>query len=149
MPSRPHLVLAALSSAAALAGLLAGCSSDVTTPRVERSLGPTFANLYVQQQTLLGHTGLTAATVAPRPTCSRTNPAAHNKGAGTDWICQVSWTGPDHKPLKGKFELTIHPNGCYEAGGPTKVIGPVTIRAADGKDVTNPVFEFDGCFDTT
>ncbi|WP_041259388.1 hypothetical protein [Pseudofrankia inefficax] len=53
------------------------------------------------------------------------------------------------KATTGKFELTIHPNGCYEAGGPTKVVGPITIRAANGTNVTNPVFDFDACFDTT
>ena len=73
----------------------------------------------------------------------------HNKGAGTDWICKVTWTDIHRKATNGKFELTIHPNGCYEAGGPTKIIGPVTIRAANGKNVTSPVFEFDACFDTT
>jgi hypothetical protein len=146
---RARAGLIATGCATALATLLTGCSSDVTRTRVEHSIGPTFANLYVQQQSLLGHPGLAATAVAPRSTCQRTNPAAHDTGAGSDWVCQLSWLDPRQKAENGKFELTIHPNGCYEAGGPTKVIGPVTIRAADGRDVTNPVFEFDACFDTT
>lgn len=118
-------------------------------PRVETSLGPVFANLYVQQQALLGHPGLTPAAVAARPTCHRTTPGSHDKGAGSDWICQVGWTDGTGKTQSGKFELQVRSNGCYQAGGPSKVVGPVMIRSVVGKQVINPVFEFDGCFDTT
>jgi len=34
-------------------------------------------------------------------------------------------------------------------GGPSKLVGPITIQTANGKTVTNPAFEFDACFDTT
>ncbi len=47
----------------------------------------------------------------------------------------------------GKFELQAKSNTCWTAGGPSKLIGLVTITDTTGKDVTNPVFEFDGCFD--
>ncbi len=139
-------IIAALT--AALTAALVGCSADVTRPRVETSLGPVFANLYVQQQALLGHPGLTPAAVA-RPTCHRTTPGSHDKGAGSDWICQVGWTDGTGKTQSGKFELQVRSNGCYQAGGPSKIVGPVMIRSVVGKQVINPVFEFDGCFDTT
>lgn len=146
---RARALAVAAAAAAALVPLLAGCGADVTRARVEQSIGPTFANLYVQQQALLGRPGLAAAAVAPRSACHRTNPIAHDTGAGSDWVCQLTWSDAGRRPRTGKFELIIHPGGCYEAGGPTKVIGPLTIRAASGKTVTNPVFEFDACFDTT
>jgi hypothetical protein len=47
----------------------------------------------------------------------------------------------------GKFELNVHSNGCYTASGPSKLTGFLTITDSKGNDVTNPVFEFDGCFD--
>jgi hypothetical protein len=47
----------------------------------------------------------------------------------------------------GKFELNVHSNDCYTAGGPSKLVGLITITDTHGKDVDNPVFEFDSCFD--
>jgi len=47
----------------------------------------------------------------------------------------------------GKFELNVHSNDCYTAGGPTKLTGYLTMTDVKGREVTNPVFEFDGCFD--
>ncbi|WP_283097901.1 hypothetical protein [Frankia sp. AgB32] len=150
-PSSGRLLRAAAAAGAvtALTAALAGCATDVTRPRVEGSLGPVFANLYVHQQTLLGHPGLTPAAVAARPTCHRTTPGSHDKGAGSDWICQVGWTDGTGRPQNGKFELQVRSNGCYQAGGPSKIVGPIMIRDTAGTSVINPVFEFDGCFDTT
>ncbi|WP_261576135.1 hypothetical protein [Frankia gtarii] len=153
-PARGRLVrrarLAGVAvTAAVLTATLVGCSADVTRPRVEGSLGPVFANLYVQQQALLGHPGLTPATVAARPTCHRTTPGSHDTGAGSDWICQVGWSDGTGKSQNGKFELQVRSNGCYQAGGPSRIVGPIMIRDVAGKSVINPVFEFDGCFDTT
>ncbi|SBW27959.1 hypothetical protein FDG2_5481 [Candidatus Protofrankia californiensis] len=147
-PTAGRLLRAAVA-ATALTAALAGCATDVTRPRVEGSLGPVFANLYVQQQTLLGHPGLTPAAVAATPSCHRSTPGSQDKGAGSDWVCQVGWTDAAGKTQDGKFELQVRSNGCYQAGGPSKIVGPLTIRTATGRDVVNPVFEFDGCFDTT
>ncbi len=46
----------------------------------------------------------------------------------------------------GKFELNVHSNDCYTAGGPSKLTGYPTITDTRA-DVNNPLFEFDGCFD--
>jgi hypothetical protein len=43
--------------------------------------------------------------------------------------------------------MNVHSNDCYTAGGPSKLVGLLTITDAHGNDVPNPVFEFDGCFD--
>ncbi|WP_261562428.1 hypothetical protein [Frankia tisae] len=148
-PGRLVRAAVAVSAATALTAALAGCATDVTRPRVEGSIGPVFANLYVQQQALLGHPGLTPTAVATKPTCHRTTPGSHDKGAGSDWICQVGWTDGTGKHQNGKFELQVRSNGCYQAGGPTKIVGPLMIQTSTDKQVINPVFEFDGCFDTT
>jgi hypothetical protein len=71
-------------------------------------------------------------------------------GPGSNWNCLVSWTDP-HVPMPpegyGKFELDVHSNGCYTAGGPSKLVGFQTLTDARGREATNPVYEFDGCFD--
>ncbi|WP_018505495.1 hypothetical protein [Parafrankia discariae] len=148
-PGRLLRAAVAAGAATVLTAALAGCGTDVTRPRVEGSIGPVFSNLYVQQQTLLGHPGLTASAVAATPTCHRNTPGTHDKGAGSDWICMVGWTDGTGKAQNGKFELQVRSNGCYQAGGPTKIVGPLMIRTTTGSTVVNPVFEFDGCFDTT
>jgi hypothetical protein len=144
----PRAVLAA-GAATALAAALGGCAPDITQPRVEGSLGSVFAHLYVHQQALLGHPGLTPATVGANATCHRNTPGTHNTGAGSDWICQVRWTDSAGQKQDGTFELQVRANGCYQATGPARIVGPLTIHASTGKDIINPVSEFDGCFDTT
>ena len=42
-------------------------------------------------------------------------------GPGGDWVCLMSWTDPQ-VPMPpegyGKFELNVHSNDCFTAGGP-------------------------------
>ncbi|MCW3038301.1 MAG: hypothetical protein JWM31_206 [Solirubrobacterales bacterium] len=148
---RRPLTRAAVLLAAALAvvGLSACGGSDITRARLERSLPQTFANLYVQQAKLLGHQGITVRSLHPRASCDKGGPKKPDTGPGADWICQMSWQDPN-VPLPdgfGKFELNVHSNDCYTAGGPSKLVGLITIADTHGTDVDNPVFEFDGCFD--
>jgi hypothetical protein len=62
----------------------------------------------------------------------------------------MSWNDPN-VPMPsegyGKFELSVHSNDCFTAAGPSKLVGFLDITDTKGHDVTNPVFEFDGCFD--
>jgi hypothetical protein len=134
---------------AALAALASGGQSDVTKARLERSLPATFANVYIQQAALLGHKGITVQSLHPTASCDKGGPNVPDHGPGADWICLMAWTDPN-VPLpdgNAKFELNVHSNDCYTAGGPSKYVGQLTITDAHGKDVTNPAFEFDGCFD--
>jgi hypothetical protein len=136
--------VAALTSVA----LLASCgTTDITRSRVENALAPTFANLYVQQAVILGHPGVTIASTAASATCDRGGPNVADKGPGADWICMIHFTDDTHTAQDGKFELQIKSNSCYTAGGPSKLVGLITITDTHGNDVPNPVFEFDGCFD--
>ena len=139
-----------VATAAVLIGvvLLAGCgTTDITKTRVENALTPTFANLYVQQAVILGHNGVTLASTAASATCDRGGPKVADIGPGADWICMIHFTDDTHTPQDGKFELQVKANSCYTAGGPSKLVGLVTITDTSGHDVPNPVFEFDGCFD--
>src|SRR4051794_7764744 len=129
--------------------LVARSHTTVTQARIERALPPTFAHLYVQQAELLGHQGVTVQTLHARAQCDKGGAKVPDQGPGNNWICLMSWHDPniDQTVLPGKFEVNIHSNDCYTAGGPSKIIGLATITDKHGNDASNPVFEFDGCFD--
>ena len=127
-----------------------GGGSSITQARLERSLPTEFANLYAQQANLLGHKGVTPASLHATAMCDKGGAAEANVGPGSNWNCLVSWNDPNN-PMPpegyGKFELDVHSNGCYTAGGPSKLVGFQTITDREGDEVNNPVYEFDGCFD--
>ena len=141
-----RLVAVAVPLASVVA--LAGCGgSDVTRARLEASLAPTFANLYVQQAAILGKPGVTVASTAAHAWCDKGGPKVADHGPGADWICVIDFVDATRTEQAGKFELQVKSNSCYTAGGPSKLVGLVTITDTHGHDVPNPVFEFDGCFD--
>lgn len=141
------LVTVVLLGTAVIAG---GGDSSVTRARLERSLPTTFANLYVEQARILGRNDLTPASLHARAMCDKHGPDVPDVGPGGDWVCLMGWTDPQ-MPLPpegyGKFELNVHSNDCYTVSGPSKLTGFLTITDPQGREVTNPVFEFDGCFD--
>ncbi|HCB05379.1 MAG TPA: hypothetical protein PLZ93_03605 [Nocardioides sp.] len=146
-------VVAALAVVVAVSGaVLAGTGggSSVTRARLERSLPTEFARLYADQAGLLGHRGVTPASLQARAMCDKGGAVEPDVGPGSNWICLVSWTDPN-VPMPpegyGKFEVDVHSNGCFTAGGPSKLVGFQTITDRRGREVTNPVYEFDGCFD--
>jgi hypothetical protein len=132
---------------AAAATLTAFGSNDVTRSRIERSLAPTFANLYVQRSAILGETGVTVAGVAASASCDRGGPKVPDVGPGADWICMVTFHDDKNQVQNGKFELQVKADCTYVAGGPSKLVGLATLTNQAGKDVPNPAFEFDGGFD--
>jgi len=135
-------------SGAVVAG--SGGGSSVTRARLERALPVEFANLYADQAKLLGHTGVTPESLNAKAMCDKGGAVEADVGPGSNWNCLVSWTDPNNPmPLEGygKFELDVHSNGCYTAGGPSKLVGYQTITDSKGDEVPNPVYEFDGCFD--
>jgi hypothetical protein len=132
---------------AVVAGLVAAGHPDVTRTRLERSLTPVYTNLYLQQAKILGHRDVTAKSLDAKATCDRGGPKVADTGAGSDWICHILFTDADGKAQDGKFELAAKSNGCYVATGPSRINGPVIITDTKGRDVLNPVFEFDACYD--
>jgi hypothetical protein len=142
-------VVALAAAAAASAGLVGCGGSDVTRARLERSLPVVFSRLYVQQAQLLGHKGITVQNLHAKAQCDKGGPNVADVGPGSNWICQMTWHDPNVPAdnLPGKFEMNVHSNRCYTAGGPSKVVGTFTITDTKGNDVDNPVFEFDACFD--
>jgi hypothetical protein len=147
----PHRLLTrglAVGVAITTAWSLAACGSvDVTKARLEQSLAPTFANLYVQRARILGEPGITVASTAASADCDRGGPKVADVGPGADWICMVAFHDDHGQDQVGKFELHVLADSTYVAGGPSKLIGLAVITDKDGKDVPNPVFEFDAGFD--
>jgi hypothetical protein len=148
-------ILAVLLAVAVLGGVAAvaaagGGGSTVTRARLERSLPDVFSNLYVQQAHLLGHSGVTPKNLHAKAMCDKHGPDVADVGPGGDWICLMSWTDsnvPMPSEGYGKFELNVHSNDCYTAAGPSKLTGFLNLTDRHGREVANPVFEFDGCFD--
>ena len=140
-------ILATGLAIAAAATLTAFGSNDVTKTRIERSLAPTFANLYVQRSLILGETGVTTAGVTATASCDRGGPKVPDVGPGADWICMVTYHDDHNQVQNGKFELQVKADCTYVAGGPSKLVGLATITNTAGKDAPNPAFEFDGAFD--
>lgn len=141
------VVIGGLGAAAVATG---GDSSTVTRARLERSLPVVFSNRYADQAALLGHAGVTPASVHATAMCDKHGPDVADVGPGGDWICLMGWSDPN-VPMPpegyGKFELNVHSNDCYTVSGPSKLTGFLTLTDANGDEVNNPVFEFDGCFD--
>ena len=147
------IVLSALVAVLALGSAVVatgGDGSSITRPRLERSLPATFSHLYVQQARMLGRPGITAASLHAKAMCDKAGAKRPDAGPGSDWVCLMSWHDPQNPmPTEGygKFELNVHSNDCYTAGGPSKLTGFLTLTDKAGKEVTNPLFEFDSCFD--
>ncbi|MEO8075973.1 MAG: hypothetical protein ABI818_06550 [Acidobacteriota bacterium] len=136
------VLVLALSSAAALSG----CgSSPITAARIEHAVAPTFANLVQTQVTWMGLPPLVASEVAATATCRR--PGGEGAGSG-DWVCKVIWKGPDGRSIRDSYDVLVGTDGCYTATVGSETLGGPTLRTADGRDVRNLLYAFDGCFDT-
>jgi uncharacterized protein YndB with AHSA1/START domain len=144
------LLVVVVAAAGAVVAAGGGDRSSVTRARLERSLPTVFANRYVALTRLQGRDDVTPASLDPKAMCDKHGPDVADVGPGGDWTCLMSWTDPE-VPMPpegyGKFEMNVHADGCYTAGGPSKLVGFLTVTDQQGDDVDNPVFEFDGCFD--
>ena len=136
-------------SGAVVAGPGGGSSRHPGPPRalVARRRSPTSTPT---RPSSLGHKDVTPASLHAQAMCDKGGAVEADIGPGSNWNCLVSWTDPN-VPMPpegyGKFELDVHSNGCYTAGGPSKLVGFQTITDTEGDEVNNPVYEFDGCFD--
>ncbi len=121
------------------ATILAGCASNpVTAARLQGDLGPTFRNMYVLQQHLLGNDGVTTRADVSRAACTKSGP-------DDDWLCVVHWPAPSGLVDSLTYDVRVQPGGCYTAQGPAGTIGQPTLHASDGTEEPNPLYEFDGC----
>jgi hypothetical protein len=152
------IVIGALA-ALLLAGPAAFAGTDITRARLETSLASTFVNMYnLQQHLQVGTSVLPPADPTaisdsllfdPAPHCTKGGKDVTAGGAGPDWACQVLWPSPANETLvRIDYEVIVQPNGCYTAQGPSNLVGQQKMLGADGQTHTNPLYEFDSCFDT-
>lgn len=161
LPRKVARRIAAGVIAAATAGGLAGCGqSPITGARVAAAVGPTFSNLYLLQQDQRGHP-TTAAAMRTRATCARGGGSmaavsgagsSTGRGAGDDWACTIIFQvrGPQI-PEAATYALHVRTDGCYRADGdgPADLNGAPTLVDTTGTTVINPLWQFDGCLDTS
>ena len=146
VPSIVIIVLAVLTALIALGAVVSRSSSvDITRPRLERDVAHSYANQYVEQQRLLGK-----RASAPHATakCTKGGPTVADQGPGKDWVCAVSWTSTDTSDRgESRYEVGARTEACYTATDPKLTASHQFVRAqATGKDVDNPLYQFDGCF---
>ena len=133
-------------AAGVAAGVLSGCAGDpVTAERLQGELGPTFRNMYVLRQHQLGDDGVTTRADVSRASCTKGAPGSPQRGPGDDWVCVVHWPAPSGLVDSLTYDVHVQPGGCYTAQGPAATVGGQTLRAGDGAEEPNPLYEFDGC----
>ena len=141
-------------AAAALALLATGCgsSSNLTPGRLQASLGSTFANLYVLQQSEMGNPPVKAASLDSHASCQKGGTVDVTQSGSGVWLCQITYlvAGPGY-PVIAKYNVNVQTDGCYAADGdgPASVNGSPTITGPGYKQLVNPLSLIDGCFDTT
>ncbi len=86
-------------------------------------------------------TGLTAAA-----SCRRNDKTSASQGTGDDWTCQLLL----HLGIGATYtyEVNAKADGCYSAQGSPSAVGGRILSTVQGPDRVNPLFAFDGCFDT-
>jgi hypothetical protein len=134
------VALAAIGLTAAACG-----PYDITAPRLDTAVRQTFTHLYAYQQTLLGTTATARDVVA---TCTKAGGGAQ-VGAGDGWSCTVTYVPASGRIESVTYDMSLQADGCFQAQGPPGVVGTATEQAVTGRTVVNPLFAFEGCFDTT
>jgi ABC-2 type transport system permease protein len=138
-------ILVALVGVAVLAVASMLDRTWITSDRLQASVGATFKNLVVVQQTMLDRTAKTGS-FGVFPFCKRERViGGPSRGSGDDWICALNVNGSQLGQVSVTYSVIVRPNGCYTAEGPDSVVGPLHIRDAQGRTVINPLFAFDGC----
>ena len=129
-----------------------GCGSKgVTAKKLENAVAPTFANLIHVQEATLGGAPVEAPSLRASASCQKVVPGSDPQGGGS-WRCTITWFIPGHPaPVRDTYDLAVTMDGCYTAtadGAEAHVGGP-TLKSLSGTTVTNLLYAFDGCFDTT
>ena len=146
---RAVLAFAALVAVLAIAGSWG--PAGVTAARLTHSIAPTFSNLTLLQQRLVGRTGETTANLTILAHCGRRS--GSSRGPGDDWFCTVDAliAQPGAVPFWGTpvtYDISVKSNGCYKAQAPPTSVGNLLMRDAQGRQVVNPLATIYGCFNT-
>jgi ABC-2 type transport system permease protein len=148
-PLRAVLMSTALIAVLTLAGSWGPVG--VTASRLTHSIAPTFSNLTLLQQRLVGRTAQTTANLTILAHCGRRS--GTSRGPGDDWFCTVDAliAQPGAVPFWGTpvtYDISVKSNGCYKAEAPPTSVGNLLMRDAHGHYVVNPLATIYGCFNT-
>jgi ABC-2 type transport system permease protein len=144
----------ALGGLAILAVLTAATNwgpTAVTPARVQDSFAPTFNDLTVLQQQLLGRHVAPGARLDQLTACARRG--GSSGGPGDDWVCNVDVLVPQSgspTPIEQtvSYDVSVQSNGCYKADSPPSFVGSQLMGVPGGGSVVNPLFTIYGCFNT-
>jgi len=149
VPTR--MILPAVLVAALLAVVLRHRPGGVTGRKLEEAVAPTFANLIHLQRSILKLPAADASALRASAQCRKVGTERNAGGAG-DWTCTVSWVTPGQRtPLQDTYDVSVTADGCYTAtaDGAEAHIGGPTLTTREGATITNLLYTFEGCFDTT
>jgi ABC-2 type transport system permease protein len=118
----------------------------VTASRLNAAIGPEFQNLAALQQRELGHSLRTGAKLKLLSTCRRRGAATPYRGPG-DWFCTLTAVAANLRQMPLNYDVEVRPNGCFTAHGPPAVGGAI-LRGDRAAGTPNPLYAFDGCFET-
>ena len=135
----------AVASVAAAVALAACGGADVTAGRLDNAIAPTLAICTARQQALIGRPLPSAPQTSA--SCHRSGRNAPTTGAGSDWTCQLLLQ-VGTSITQYTYQLTVQATGCYTAEGPPALVGQLTLTTPAGATRVNPLFAFDGCFDS-
>jgi hypothetical protein len=152
-PTDPLLRLALVGAVVAFLLLISGCgSTGVDAAPLQASIGRTFTNLYLLQQAEQGNPRPSPGSLATRAACQKGTPADTQSGAGNDWLCEITYlvAGPS-TPVTARYNVNVQTDGCFAADGdgPASVNGSRTITGPHYRQIINPLWLIDGCFDVT
>ncbi len=146
MTPRSPLNLAVSVTFAASAALFAACGpSPITANRIEAALQAEFVNLVELQVSRLGLRPLAAADIVATTYCRRAS--GGDSGAG-EWSCALVWQAPDRRSVRETYDVSVTTDGCYSASVSGDTLGGPMLKGADGRDVRNLLYVFEGCFET-
>ncbi len=145
-PAAARYVIAIAAGVALLAVAADLGPPAVTASRLDAAIGPEFTNLVGLQQRELGHAVRSGASLKLLTTCRRRGAATPYRGPG-DWFCTLTAVAPNLRQMSLNYDVEVRPNGCFTAHGPPAV-GGALLRGHRFQGTPNPLYAFDGCFET-
>jgi ABC-2 type transport system permease protein len=123
----------------------------ITAARLKAAITPTFNDLTLLQQRLLGRAVAPGAKLNILSSCNRR--AGTSRGPGDDWACtlDVIIPQPGAVPFQQTpvtYDVSVKSNGCYKADAPPSFVGQQMMRDPRGHSIVNPLFTIYGCFST-
>lgn len=146
------IIVVAVSGAATALALAGFGTNGITAARLDQSISRAFSNLFVVYQVDEGYPLGGTPKSAAQARCYKGSPTSLQSGAGNDWVCTIRYAVvPLVGPFEASYNVDVQTDGCYagDGDGPTSLNTSKEIVGPDGRQVLNPLWLIDGCFDIT